>query len=255
MASDGIRSESRAIAGFQWWVRERLAQLRPAQQQKDLARHLGMSASNLTKVLKGHVNLTAADIRRIAEFLKTPVEDVANAAFGFLADQMPAGRAILGENVAGVVAADTEPHSGLEGVPILYGLGAARSFDELAEQGEVHDTRRPHDDLVDEVGPNGLGFLVRGESMAGFVGCPIHSGDIVWTAAQRPDARRRAHGLVVAIVQEEEGGEPRYVIKEYDGERLYSHRAGEGRSEFAVAAILDVTRVVGVEPPVRRPPR
>lgn len=124
-------------------------------------------------------------------------------------------------------------------------VGAARRMMEVENFPDPVGEADPPASLLDELGPDGFGLRVRGDSMAGLEPRPILPDDIVWI---NPQNRSQRSGVVAALVEELEGDEPKAVVKWLDaaGGRLWSILRGGRREELKVRRVLEVTAVLGI---------
>jgi transcriptional regulator with XRE-family HTH domain len=135
-------------------------------------------------------------------------------------------------------------YSAVAAAQVLFGV------DSLPEPIDRRDAPKGYEVRL---GPRGIGVIVRGESMGAWAKRPIHDGDIAWINLEDDFDGR---GVVVAVIREDEDGEPKVTIKFHDGgRRLFaypSEKAGE-RVLFPAQEIIAMRKVIVVSSPDGEP--
>lgn len=222
---------------------ERLKALRVARgmDQKQLARAAKVSRPYLSQLENNKHPRPGGDVvARLADALEVTVDEL-----------RPKGRGVgLGEDIADVFRANG-PRSSARDLDIYDGVGAATKLSDLEDAMSPMEQRPAPEGYDAEIGPNGIGVLVRGESMAGWQKRPIHHGDTAWL---NPRDNRRVRGVVIAIVRESEDSEPKAVIKFHDGDGgLWSVPVDGARERFRVHELLDMAPVIVLTSPPGEP--
>jgi transcriptional regulator with XRE-family HTH domain len=209
----------------------------------DLARRLGVKPQTVWKWRRNDRTPSSDAMEAIARLF--------NLTLAQLADPEGYAEAIgTSDSVAGVVR-PTGPRSSARDLDIYDGVGAATKLSDLEDAMSPMERRPAPEGYEAEIGPNGIGVLVRGESMAGWQKRPIHHGDTAWL---NPRDNRRVRGVVIAIVRESEDSEPKAVIKFHDGDGgLWSVPVDGARERFRVHELLDMAPVIVLTSPPGEP--
>lgn len=212
--------------------------------QVDLAREAQVTKGYVSKIESGKaVKPSEEELARVLRVL----------GFASVDALLTGERAVPGENVGAVVAAGNREHSAWEELPVFDGLRAAGIMTGAEQWPEPTASLEPPDEFKDEIGPNGIGMIVRGESMAGGLNTPIPDGTVVWF---NPHVKTHRRGIVAAAIRESEDGEVRAVVKFHAGDNtLFSLPAppGSARVPFPIHEIVAMCEVIAVDPQPGRP--
>lgn len=216
------------------WIRERLVRL--GRSQAGLARHLGLDASGVSRLLKGERQLKGAEAARIAAFLECPVEEVLEALAG--------GERRRRAEDDGFVARPVDIPQPAELARSLPVFGAAMGGPDGAFEfnGQVHEhvERPPQLQGV----RNAYAIYVNGESMHPL----FRPGWLLHVNPNRP--LTPGCGVVVQIRPEDGHGLPLCYVKEFvrrsGGRLLLRQYNPPAEIEWPLEAVLAVHRIVGI---------
>lgn len=209
--------------------------------QRQMAQDLGVTEASVSRWLRQKVPIPLRAVEWISEKTGQSIDWLLGRE-----------RAVPGENITGTVSIETKLRSEWDELPVFDGIQAAGILTGAEQWPEPIMSAEPRS-LQDEIGPNGIGLIVRGNSMAGGVNTPIPHGSIVWI---NPHVFTQERCVVAAAVRREEDGDAVAVVKYHDGDNtLYSLPApsGSARVPYPVAEVLAMCEVIAVQPQPGRP--
>ncbi len=210
------------------WIRQRLQ--RQGRSQADLARHLDLDASAVSRLVKGERQLKGSEASRIAEFLACPVDEVLRGFAGAPADGF----------VPEVVDLP-QPREQRRDLPVFgAAVGGVDGAFEL--NGDLHEftARPPQLQAV----RNAYGVYVNGDSMHPM----FQPGWLLHVNPNRP--LTAGCGVVVQVRGDEPGAPPLCYVKEFvrrgGGSLVVRQYNPAGEIEWPLERVVAAHRIVGV---------
>lgn len=216
------------------WIKDRLHRM--GRTQADLARHLGLDASAVTRLLKGERQAKAAEAAALAAFLGCGLDEVLPALTGVA----PAGP-VPADAFAARPVDVPQPAEMPRSLPV-YGAAIGGADGAFEMNGATHDfTARPPQ--LQGV-RNAYGVYVTGESMQPM----FQPGWLLHVNPIRP--LTPGCGMVVQIRPDDPHGLPLCYVKEFvrrGGGRLVARQYNPASEiEWPLERVLAAHRVVGI---------